>query len=105
MDSLRACTALDEEYAYGAAQMRLAEALGGDGRHEEAHAALEIPERNHGPTPESAYRRGRALKAMGDRDRARGAFAEVARLAGEVAGYQKRDAALWNLRARWSSFF
>ena len=56
-------------------------------------------ERFHGPTPESAYRRGRALKALGRRDEAGSAFEEVATLAKQSAKYQKKDSAGWVMRA------
>jgi tetratricopeptide (TPR) repeat protein len=99
-EELARCTAIDAEHAYGSAQMRLAQALAATGRHEEALAALEVQEQNHGPSPESAYRRGLALKRAGRRDEARRAFAEVGRLASQVARYQRRDAVVWTLRAR-----
>ncbi len=105
VQALEACVALDEEYAYGAAQMRYAEALAGAGRHEDALAALATQERNHGPTPESAFRRGKSHKALGDREQARAAFAEVGRLASGVAGYQRREASAWVARARLASWF
>jgi len=93
------CVDLDEEYAYGAAQMRLAEALTREDRHAAAIEALETLERNHGPSPESAYRRGVAHKAEGDRDAATAAFHDVGRLASEVARYQKKSAFGWTSRA------
>lgn len=96
---LEECARLDPEYAYGAAQMRLAEALLKEGRGEEALAALAVVERNHGPSPESAYRRGITLKSLGRRDEAKAALGEVAELAGNVAKYQRREANLWVAKA------
>ena len=52
-------------------------------------------ERNHGPSPESAYRRGCAHRALGRREDERGAFAEVGRLARQSARYQRGEAAKW----------
>jgi tetratricopeptide (TPR) repeat protein len=98
--ALERCLALDEEHAYGAASMRRAECLLALGRPEEALAALEVFERNHGPSPEHAFRRGRALRALGRRADARRAFAEVGELAKRATRYQRREAAWWALRAQ-----
>lgn len=102
--ALARCTELDEEYAYGAAQLALARALASQGLHEDALRALVTFERNHGPSPESAYRRGRALARLGRRDEARAAHHEVGRLAARATRYQRREAAGWALRSalvRW----
>jgi hypothetical protein len=64
-----------------------------------ALAAVERVERSHGPTPESAYRRGLALRSLGRRSEARAAFAEVPRAAAQVARYQRGDARRWQARA------
>ena len=99
------CVELDEEYAYGAAQMRRAEALAREGRHDDAFAALELFERNHGPSPESAYRRGLVHRASGAKSEATAAFEEVGRLAGEAARYQRKSAFEWTAKARLARFF
>jgi len=93
------CVALEEEHAYGAAQIRRAECLQRLGRHEAALEALAVFERNHGSSPEAAYRRGVALRALGRRDEARAAFREVGELARRATRYQRREAGLWALRA------
>jgi len=98
------CVALEEEHAYGAAQMRRAECLQRLGRQEEALDALRAHEANHGPSPEGAFRRGRALRALGRKREARAAFAEVAELARRAARYQRRSAGLWALRAGLARF-
>jgi tetratricopeptide (TPR) repeat protein len=98
--ALERCLALDEEHAYGAASMRRAECLLALGRPEEALDALGVFERNHGPSPEHAFRRGRALRALGRRDEARRAFSEVGELARRATRYQRREAAWWALRAQ-----
>ncbi|MCZ6597775.1 MAG: hypothetical protein O7B99_09070 [Planctomycetota bacterium] len=98
-DQLRICSDMEEEHAYGAVQMRLAEALLGDAKPDEALAALDTRDRNHGQSPESAYRRGLTLKALGRRGEAKESLAEVAKLARSVAKYQRRAANVWVLRA------
>jgi tetratricopeptide (TPR) repeat protein len=90
---------IDEEHAYGAVLLRLAECELALGRGERALEVLARFERNHGPNPESAYRRGRALKKLGRAGEARRAFAEVKGLATSAAAYQRRSAAVWSLRA------
>lgn len=99
IDALDAAVRIDEEHAYGQALLRLAEAQAQAGRAEDALASLERFERNHGPSPESAYRRGRTLAGLGRKDEARAAFAEVGELFRRAARYQKRDGAAWRLRA------
>ena len=98
------CVEIDEEHAYGAAQLRRAECLQRLGRAEAALEVLTLFERNHGPCPETAFRRGRALRALGRRDQARASFAEVGELARRATRYQRRSATLWALRANWARF-
>lgn len=97
--SLADAAALDEEHAYGQVLLRLAEAERRAGRPDEALATLERFERNHGPSPEQAYRRGRALAALGRKAEARASWVEAGRLASRAAGFQKRAARGWALRA------
>lgn len=80
---------LDEEHAYGSVMLRLSEAQLATNAPTEALASIERFERNHGPNPESAYRRGLALKALGRREDAGLAFAEVGKLAAHSARFQK----------------
>jgi tetratricopeptide (TPR) repeat protein len=91
---------LDPEYGYGNARLGLAQARAALGEHDAALNALAALERDHGPSPEQAYRRGTSLRALGRRDEARAAFAEVVRLAGNATKYQRREAAVWAMRAR-----
>ncbi len=100
LQSFERCVGLEEEHAYGEAQMRRAETLSALGRHREALQVLATLERNHGPSPESAFRRGTAQRALGERDAARASFQEVAGLARAAARYQRSQAGLWALRAR-----
>lgn len=104
LEALERCTELDPEHAYGAALMRQAEALQMLGRYRDALAVLATLERNHGPNPESAFRRGRAHRALGERDEARAAFQEVGSLARQATRYQRGQAGLWSLRARLARF-
>lgn len=104
LEAFERCLALEEEHAYGGAQMRKAECLLRLGRTEDSLGALARFERNHGPSPEAAYRRGRALRALGRRDEARTAFAEVGELARRATRYQRREASAWALRAALARF-
>jgi len=98
--SLQRAVELDPEHAYGAAQLRLAEALSRRGDEEEALAALATFDRNHGSSPESCYRRGKALSALGRSEEARAAYDEVGRLADDATRYQAREARMWAFKAR-----
>jgi tetratricopeptide (TPR) repeat protein len=103
LSALEKCVAIDEEHAYGGAQLRRADCLGRLARPREALAVLALLERNHGPSPESAFRRGRAHAALGERDAARAALREVAELARKAPRYQRARAGLWAFRARLCS--
>jgi tetratricopeptide (TPR) repeat protein len=98
--ALDAALVLDEEHAYGETMLRSIELVQSMGEHAQALARLKRYRRNHGPSPESAFRRGQSLAAAGDGKAAREAFDEVQELAGQLAQYQRRGAAAWQLRAR-----
>ena len=98
------CVSIEDEHAYGAAQMRRAECLQRLGRAQDALEALQVHERNHGPSPEAAFRRGQALRALGRKAEARAAFSEVGELARRAARYQRRSAGWWALRAGFARF-
>jgi tetratricopeptide (TPR) repeat protein len=100
IEALRGVVARNPEFAYGAAQLMLASALTRAGHEEDALGALEEFERNHGPSPESAFRRGALLKAAGRRAEARAAFDSVVELSRRSVRFQKNRAAWWGLRAR-----
>lgn len=103
--ALERAAALDEEHAYGAVQLALAAARQSAGDPGGALDALAVFERNHGPSPESACRRGLALHAAGRRDEARAAFAQVSELARRAARFQRACNRRWVLRAwlaRWA---
>jgi len=104
LEALERCLALDEEHGYGSAQKLHAALLQRLGRPEQALAALDTLEQNHGPSAESAHRRGQALRALGRREEARRAFAEAVELAARATRYQRSDAALWALRARLARY-
>lgn len=97
--ALEGCLALEEEHAYGQAQMRRAECLLRLARPEDSLASLEAFERNHGPSPEACFRRGQTLRALGRKAEARKAFAEVGPLARQATRYQRREAGWWAMRA------
>jgi tetratricopeptide (TPR) repeat protein len=103
--ALLSALAIDEEYAYGAALMQLAEAELLAGREESSLQRLEQFERNHGPSPESAYRRGKAHRKAGRKDAAQSAFDEVAELARTQAKYQKKQGGAWVFRAQLARWF
>jgi len=96
--------ALEEEHAYGAVQLRLGEALTRAGQAEAALAAFERFERNHGPSPESAYRSGLALRRLGRTAEAHASFARVSDLAAKAATYQRGANRGWVLRAFLARF-
>ena len=103
--SLERAAAIDEEHAYGKVLLRLSEALINEGRSGEALDVLARFERNHGPSPEQAYRQGRALAAAGRKDEARASYARVGELAASAARFQKREARGWALRAFFAQLF
>ncbi len=98
-EALAAAAAIDEEHAYGAVLMRLAEARFASGDGKAALAALDRRDANHGPDPESSFRRGLTLKALGRRDEARASLAQVGRLAAAAARYHRGEARRWAVRA------
>jgi tetratricopeptide (TPR) repeat protein len=99
LEALGRAVAINEEHAYGEVLLRSAEAATRNGAPEQAFELLARFERNHGPNPESAYRRGLALRAHGAKDQAALAFAEVSTLAGEMAEYHRKGSTRWVLRA------
>lgn len=100
MEWLEDVVARDEEHGFGAALMRLAEALGAAGLHAKALERLERFERNHGANPESAYRRGQALSELGDRESARQALAECAELYEALPAAHQRPMRVFALKAK-----
>jgi Flp pilus assembly protein TadD len=82
---------LDEEHAYGSVLLRLAQAQRAAGDGEGSLTTLQRFERNHGPNPESAFRRGLALKTLGRKVEARAAFSEVSKLAAHAARFQRKE--------------
>lgn len=105
VEELERVVEADEEHAYGQAMMRLAEAWEATGESRTALETLERFERNHGPSPESAFRRGRAHAAVGDKDAARAAYAEVGELARTAARFQRQEGRAWAARALWAGLW
>ncbi len=95
--ALEAALAIDEEHAYGGAMMRYVEALAGDP--ERQLEALATFERNHGENPESVYRRGIVLRALGRKAEAREALGRVPEVASNLAKYQKKSGSTWVVKA------
>lgn len=94
---------LDEEHAYGAVQLRLAEALTKSARGDEALTVLDRFEKNHGESPESAFRRASALRALGRKSEARASYRRVRELFRAAVRYQRNAARGFALRAfLWS---
>jgi len=104
-EALARAVELDEEHAYGGVLLSLARARQVAGDPRGALEALERFERNNGPSAESAYRRGQALRWAGEKERARGALGEVGALAAQAPRYQRAEARGWALRALWSRLF
>ncbi len=97
--ALERALATDPEHAFGAPRLRLAEArLAARDAAGSLRAAEEF-ERHHGPTAESSYRRGLALRALGRRDEARRAFASVAELARTHSRGVRREGTWLGLKA------
>lgn len=100
LGELEAASGIDEEHAYGGVQLALSSARLRSGDPESALSALDTFDRNHGASPESCYRRGEALRALGRRDQARENFRRVAQLAGRAARFQRAQNRPWV----WRSF-
>ena len=99
VEVLQAAAAIDEEHAYGGVQLALAEARLRNGDAAGALAALDTFDRNHGPSPESAYRRGIALRKLGRRDEAAASLRKVGELASRAAKFKQQENRGWVLRA------
>lgn len=99
-EAFEAALRIDPAAGYGAAALGAAACAqeGGDG--ERALECVGICEREHGASPESAYRRGRALAVIGRRDEARAALDEVAGLVSKVPGRRKTQDLVWAVKAR-----
>jgi len=104
-EALTRAVGLDEEHGYGEALRRLAEALTRQGSPEEALERLDRHDVIYGETPESAYLRGRAHQAGGDKEAAKVAFLKAPELVADVAKYQREGARVWAMRARFAAWF
>lgn len=99
---LERAASIDREHAYGALQLRLAEALARSKRNDDVIGVLDHFDHDHGANAESAYRRGRALRELGRRDEANESFRRAGELARGVARYQRTHARTWAWRALWA---
>lgn len=97
---LEPLVARNEDYAYGAALLALSSARCEAGEARSALDAVEQYERSFGPTPESCYRRGVALRAIGDRSGSARAFASIGGIAAKLPAYQRRVATGWWIKAQ-----
>lgn len=105
LEALQRALALNTEHAYGEVHLALARAHLALRRDEAALATLARYEREHGPSPESAYHRGVALRMGGDRSAAKLAFREVGELASRAARFQRKAQSRWVWKAwlaRWT---
>lgn len=103
--SLERAAELSESHAYGGVLMKLAEAAHRIGDGPRALEALGRFERLQGVTPESAFRRGLALRALGQKPEALAAFAQVSVQAGKAPKYQRAEARAWAARALLARLF
>jgi tetratricopeptide (TPR) repeat protein len=93
---------LSPEHAYGAIPLALARARLELGETAAALEALDCFERNHGPSPESAYWRGRVLRRAGRAAEARASFRDVGQLAAQAARFQQKRHRGWVWRSWWA---
>lgn len=95
----------DEEYAYGGAMLRSAEASRDAGNVPGAIERVTRFERNHGATPESALLRARLLRAAGDAGGAKQALGEVVPLAAASGRGAASRTWTWRLRTMLARCF
>ncbi|MCC7015191.1 MAG: tetratricopeptide repeat protein [Planctomycetes bacterium] len=98
-EALARAAELDPEHAYGGVQLALARAHARRGAPSAALEALDVFDRNHGPNPESAFRRGELLKASGHAAEADESFRRVGALAAHATKFQRKSYRGWALRA------
>jgi len=96
---------LNEQHAYGQVLTKLANSHRASGDPDSALAVLDRFEVLHGPTPESACRRGLCLKALGRKDEASRALASVGALVAQAAKYQRAEAYRWGFKAALARLF
>jgi tetratricopeptide (TPR) repeat protein len=97
--SLERANAIDPEHAYGAVQLALADAHIQTGHAKAALESLDLFDRNHGPTPESAYWRGVALKKLGRGAEGRAILRSVGGLVQHTAKFHRKQQRAWIWRA------
>jgi len=105
VEALAHAAELDERHAYGEVLLLLGEARLGAGQAEQALVSLERFEALQGPSPRSAYWRGRALAALGRKEEARASYADVSRLVAQAPKYQRGTALGFQLRATLARLF
>jgi tetratricopeptide (TPR) repeat protein len=98
-EAYAAARARDPEAGYGAATLGAARCALALGEPERALDLLQEFERSHGPSPESAFHRGRAHADRGAAERAREAWAEVRPLARALPPRDRAAGRRWAMRA------
>jgi tetratricopeptide (TPR) repeat protein len=101
LERVRALVEQDEEFAYGRALLLRARLAARAGHTDEAIAACERFEHNHGSEPEGLYELACVLAARGDTVAAKAAFARAARAAVDSAAFKRRSDPWLVWRARW----
>jgi tetratricopeptide (TPR) repeat protein len=97
--ALRETADRNAEYAYGAVQLRLAEAQHAVGEFEAEVRTLQSYEDVHSANPESAYRMGLALRRLGRGAEARACFARVGTLYAHTPRFRRRHQRAWMWRS------
>lgn len=94
----------DADYAYGEPLLLLARCQRRLGKPALTLEWLQRYEQSQGATPSAWYERGRALRALGRKQEARAAFAQVAKASATRVRWQRKDDRVWVLLAqlwRW----
>ncbi len=99
VSALERSVATDPEHAFGVPHLRLAEARLAAGDAAGSLAAADEYEHGHGPTAESAFRRGLALRTLGRREESRVAFQSVSVLARAHSRGVRREGTWIGLKA------
>ena len=98
--AFEAALIIDPAAGYGAAALGAAACAQELSNPERALECVQICEREHGSSPESAYRRGRALAVLGRAKEAQEAFAQVKGLVSQAPGRRKTEDLVWAVKAR-----
>lgn len=103
--ALERAAAIDPEHAYGSVQLALARAYEVKRDGLRVLAALDTFDRNHGPNPESAFRRAVVLERAGLSEESKRALRAVSELAQQAAKFQRKSNRWWVARAWLARLF